>query len=359
MVGGLWYLRDRALEKRFLLFFLPDATEYWFNVTVKVLETVTPIYLVTFLVSAVFMVFQMYRFMLAFRNHVTKLNKNDRSFQPTELPSPDWLVGHSLRFCGYQIAYFLTGFLSLAFTCVFGVALVTALVLVMIHMEEVRNKVIDIATGILPPLGVTLVVWLFQIFLSIFVFKDRSLRSDKAMTIDNRQFYLLSSFFFFFFNILVGLFSCVSRILIGIGLGICFVGRTDRSTLMKGFHELDRGYMAYLGFLHVQVSHKHPVLRVFCHLLLHKARLKKWDDSTVNGTSVNEALELGLRTSSPQYPRVSAAAYHKWFVAMTIMRNPSLIPDRKRFFRKVILENGCVDVPTNRKLSDLSEVSRL
>ena len=28
------------------------------------------------------------------------------------------------------------------------------------------------------------------------------------------------------------------------------------------------GYMAYLGFLHVQVAHKHPVLLVFCQTLI-------------------------------------------------------------------------------------------
>ena len=30
-------------------------------------------------------------------------------------------------------------------------------------------------------------------------------------------------------------------------------------------------YMAYLGFLHVQVAHKHPVVLVFCQLLWDRA----------------------------------------------------------------------------------------
>jgi len=41
MVGGLWFLRDRALEKQYLLILLPEETEYWFDVTVKVLDIVT------------------------------------------------------------------------------------------------------------------------------------------------------------------------------------------------------------------------------------------------------------------------------------------------------------------------------
>ena len=49
------------------------------------------------------------------------------------------------------------------------------------------------------------------------------------------------SYFFFFFNILVGLFSGFLRITLGIVLGVVFLARIDRSTLMQGFQRLDRG----------------------------------------------------------------------------------------------------------------------
>ena len=47
----------------------------------------------------------------------------------------------------------------------------------------------------------------------------------------------------------------MSRILIGIGLGICFIGRMDRSTLMKGFHEFDRGKQKIELKIEVHISY--------------------------------------------------------------------------------------------------------
>ena len=57
----------------------------------------------------------------------------------------------------------------------------------------------------------------------------------------HRRCYLVFSFFFFFFNILVGMVSCLLRILKGMLCGILFIGRIDRPLLMKGFHSFDTG----------------------------------------------------------------------------------------------------------------------
>ena len=56
-----------------------------------------------------------------------------------------------------------------------------------------------------------------------------------------RRLFSILSYFFFFFNILVGLFSGFLRIIFGIVLGVVFLARIDRSTLMQGFQRLDRG----------------------------------------------------------------------------------------------------------------------
>ena len=54
------------------------------------------------------------------------------------------------------------------------------------------------------------------------------------------------SYFLFFFNILVGLFSGFLRITLGIVLGVVFLARIDRSTLMQGFQRFDRGMLKSL-----------------------------------------------------------------------------------------------------------------
>ncbi|EDO30124.1 predicted protein [Nematostella vectensis] len=150
------------------------------------------------------------------------------------------LSGMSLRFCGYQIAYFLWGYLIM-FAILVAVVLFISLCVVILPSlldPEIINIIINILIGLVPTVALALFVWLFQKILAVFVFKDRSINS-KVVNIDNRRCYLLLSFFFFFFNILVGLMSCVLRILKGMLLGIMFIGRIDRPLLMKGFTGMD------------------------------------------------------------------------------------------------------------------------
>jgi len=56
------------------------------------------------------------------------------------------------------------------------------------------------------------------------------------------------SYFFFFYNILLGVFSCFGRIFKGVILGIFFLSRIDRTSLMQGFQTWDRGKEFFLLF---------------------------------------------------------------------------------------------------------------
>ena len=60
----------------------------------------------------------------------------------------------------------------------------------------------------------------------------------------HRRFYSIMSYFFFFYNILLGLFSCIMRILKGMILGVIFISRIDRTSLMQGFQTWDKGMEA-------------------------------------------------------------------------------------------------------------------
>ncbi|XP_048590082.1 stimulated by retinoic acid gene 6 protein-like isoform X1 [Nematostella vectensis] len=317
-----------------------------YNSYVLILDIIIATFIVSSIVAALYMYFQMYRMLLAHRQHVIKLMQGDRRFLPRKMPTPDNLVGMSLRFCGYQIAYFLWGYLIM-FAILVAVVLFISLCVVILPSlldPEIINIIINILIGLVPTVALALFVWLFQKILAVFVFKDRSINS-KVVNIDNRRCYLLLSFFFFFFNILVGLMSCVLRILKGMLLGIMFIGRIDRPLLMKGFTGMDTAYMAYLGFLHLQVAHKHPVILVYCYILwneAHKRRLGRTEEkfSYLNGQERLTDPEKGHVSelpTQPKYPRVSAWALNKWFVAVTIIRNPSLILNRKGFLKNVIL----------------------
>ena len=49
------------------------------------------------------------------------------------------------------------------------------------------------------------------------------------------------AYFYFFFDIVVGLFACLGLILKGALLGIVFLARIDRTSMIEGFYTWDPG----------------------------------------------------------------------------------------------------------------------
>ncbi|CAH3146280.1 unnamed protein product [Porites lobata] len=150
-----------------------------------------------------------------------------------------------------------------------------------------------------PTVIIAIVLWCFQLFLGHFVFRDRTLpkititvnnrflskkKRKKTNMQTNKRLYSIISYFFFFYNVLVGLFSCLLRIFKGTVLGVLFLGRIDRTVLMQGFQTWDPAFVAYLGFINVLVAHSHPVVLMFCQLLInrHNNRCFESENSLTN-----------------------------------------------------------------------------
>lgn len=88
-----------------------------------------------------------------------------------------------------------------------------------------------------------------------------------------RKIYNISIFFFYFHTIIMGVAGVLARTCTSLFLGIFFLSRTDRNLMIQGFHNSDRGYASYLGYLHVVATHRNPVRVIFCQILvdlLHK-----------------------------------------------------------------------------------------
>ncbi|PFX15820.1 Coiled-coil domain-containing protein 180 [Stylophora pistillata] len=142
-------------------------------------------------------------------------------------------LGKSLRYSGYQIAFSLIGFFMLSIYLSF---VAIALAIIFKGPEEV--------------LGVK--IW----------------EALKDAGVAFMQLFSILSYFFFFYNIIVGLTSCTIRILKGMLLGVIFISRIDRTSLIQGFQSWDKAFVAYVGFVTVLVAHRHPVMLVFCQLLI-------------------------------------------------------------------------------------------
>lgn len=151
---------------------------------------------------------------------------------------------------------------------------------------------------------------------------------ERMLALNNRKVYHNFSFFLFFFYILIGLFKCIKRVLYSLVIGLIFVPRLDRSVLVSGFEHYDNAYMIYIGLLHVELAHCHPVLRVFCEELLKSSNTRK-EQTDVR---LHSAQSIGTSSVVANYRStrsISAKAYsahviNRWMKTITLYNNPSL-----------------------------------
>jgi len=255
--------------------------------------------------------------------------RGETEFSREVYVSPAGLVGKSLRFSGYQIAYSLIGYFTL-----WAFLSVGAIVLAIIFRgpekvfdTETVKLLEDAVLAFLPTVGMSVFLWLFQLFLAHVIFRDRDY-PNITVSIDNRRMFSIMSYFFFFYNILLGLFSCTIRILKGMALGVIFISRIDRTCLMQGFQTWDKAFVAYLGFITVLVAHRHPVMLVFCQLLLDRNKdyqpLQERPHTQPKPAVYMRDPSAGYRRE-PRLPRMSQKAFNRWFLAVTLLRNPSLV----------------------------------
>ncbi|KXJ08658.1 Stimulated by retinoic acid gene 6 protein-like [Exaiptasia diaphana] len=277
------------------------------------LKLVIDYILVAITAASLIATLQLLFFIKSHRSDVLKTYRTRAGQLPDERTNPKMLVGKSLRFCGYQIAFTAIGMIFVAISILFLLSPILVFKLIddegrTMLLEQVKETVLS---ALLPFVTVSLLSWLALFLLCTFVFRDRTY-PDLTVTIDNRRLFDIMSYFFFFLNILVGIWSGLSRAAKGAALGLVFLCRLDRTSMMTGYRKWDRGYVAYIGFLNVLVAFRHPVMLCFCQVLI--------DD--------RKKVHSGLATRDR--PRRSTRALNRWFLAVLLNRNPSLLRYRKR-----------------------------
>ncbi|XP_067046412.1 stimulated by retinoic acid gene 6 protein-like isoform X3 [Acropora muricata] len=273
-------------------------------------------------------------FMKCHRDHVFQLYRGERTFYQYVFVSPRMLVGRSLRFSGYQIAHTIIGFFCLFFPMMV-IALIAGFIVAFSYnplVQPLLDGFVKYVVGFVPTLVLSVVLWLFQLFLAMFVFCDRDF-PDITITVDNRQLFSIASYFFFFYNVILGIFAGLTRILKGLLLGTVFMARIDRTCLMQGFQAWDRAFVAYLGFLNVLVAHSHPVMLVFCHLLINRNSDRRLEESLPHIESSGAYREQKDRegiVNERRVARFSQKAANRWLLALMLLRNPSLLRYRRQ-----------------------------
>ncbi|KAI4886765.1 hypothetical protein NFI96_000514 [Prochilodus magdalenae] len=126
------------------------------------------------------------------------------------------------------------------------------------------------------------------------------------------------NYFFFFYNVILGIWSCVLRLLSSVFVSLLLVSRINRTIMPKGYELLDRGYRVWIGMIMSDHYHSNPVMVCFCHLLLQRTLERH--------TTTKAYSPLNNTSGRPLEGRVRA----RWLLLYTLLRNPKLILLRKR-----------------------------
>lgn len=179
--------------------------------------------------------------------------------------------------------------------------------------DRVKNWFIDKVEDLWPTLLLGIVIIpLIQSLVCRFLFLQER---GTVMALTNRRVYNAASYYLLVLNIIVGIFSCLKRILIPLVIGIAFLSRLDQPLIMSGYESKDPGYVAFVSMLIVDLYHNHPVLKAFVELM-DQVRSRK----ETSLEDINDPDFIALRKKNLQSKRIR----NRWWKIVTLANNPSL-----------------------------------
>ncbi|XP_046574363.1 stimulated by retinoic acid gene 6 protein-like [Haliotis rubra] len=278
--------------------------------------------------------------------------RGDRSFICETEQHTQYIMASNLRFLGYLIAYSIWGaVIFLVFLLIFGLVVFYA----MFWMEAngILWTFFLYVVQLLSLPATALILFYIQVAMARYVLLQDKIRptdEDPPLNVDNRRFYEGFNFFSLFGSLTIGIFSCFLRILTGTVMGVVMVGRLDKTTYMRSMERRDKGHFSYISMLHVENSHNHPVVRVFCGILWDQTLQRRHATSStlLKKTTLKyrtfpsvEPPEDEIGDNSGRKPRRQISALEntrnvrKWKLAFTLLRNPDLRKQRKTFYPMV------------------------
>jgi hypothetical protein len=134
-------------------------------------------------------------------------------------------------------------------------------------------------------------------------------QGGEILSIKHRRILMLFLYFNFFLDAFLGILSSIIRILKSSIGGFLYMCRLDYSSLGRKLETYDTGFSAYCGFIHMECAHRHPILLYFTSLLIRQH---------LCGTEMTQC----------------SKARQRWDLAFFLIRNPTLIYQRKQFLVK-------------------------
>uniref|UniRef100_H3AAE8 Receptor for retinol uptake STRA6 n=1 Tax=Latimeria chalumnae TaxID=7897 RepID=H3AAE8_LATCH len=255
-----------------------------------------------------------------YRGDVLGVFGRRRKLQPSRLALTCWMA-----FTSYQSALVCLGFLVqqlVFFICTLFVGF-----LIIIPILYGRNLILFYLFKSMWPFWLGLVLALLsQNLLAQFAFLEKQ---ESCLEITNRyrRALYISTYLFFAYNVLLGVLMGVWRMIFTALFNIVHLCRLDLSLLNRGVESFDPGYRCYYNFLKIEVSQAHPVMKAACCLL---ACFPNHGRNPVQEASdAEEGIQLVLTDRKPMTVASIKRAKARWWLAYTLVMNPSLAACRK------------------------------
>ncbi|XP_033016480.1 receptor for retinol uptake STRA6 [Lacerta agilis] len=249
-----------------------------------------------------------------YRGAVTDVFHCSRKLQASQQALVCWMC-----FASFQTAFACLGLLIQHI--VFFVCTVTFTFLVVIPLQSGSNMLLFKTMENMWPFWLTLVlVVVAQNLLTHYYFLERD-RLPRELT--NRRALYIVTFLLFPINVLVGVLAGVWRMVGSALYNVVHFCRLDVSMLGHGVEVFDPGYRTYCHYLKIEVSQSHPVMKAFCFLLLQVCTKGSQSRDVEEGVKLMKTKAFSSKGSKGK------RSHARWFLAYTLLNNPSLLPYRK------------------------------
>uniref|UniRef100_A0A3B3YXQ4 STRA6-like n=1 Tax=Poecilia mexicana TaxID=48701 RepID=A0A3B3YXQ4_9TELE len=207
-----------------------------------------------------------------YRKHLKRLWRGQKGFLPEKFHNPKSAVSVAsiARYSGWQIAFTLWGYLIVHFVYFLFALLFAYLLVLPIQNGKVLTMLSNLGL-ILLTIGMVVGLVILQVVLvHIFFLQDKMSPNDKEkpLALNNRKAFHCFNYFFFFYNVVMGISTCIIRLLFSIVVGTWLVSRIDRTIMQRGYENLDAGYSTWIGMIFADHYHNNPVMVCFCQLLV-------------------------------------------------------------------------------------------
>ncbi|XP_052227883.1 stimulated by retinoic acid gene 6 protein-like isoform X1 [Dreissena polymorpha] len=257
-----------------------------------------------------------------YRRDMLRLYRGDRSFIPESLRNmpPQTYVVLGMQFIGFSLIGSCLGSL-LAFVVLYIPLYLTLLVLYLVDKLGKLHSLWPQFEWLIFPVSL-LIISKVQVVLVNKIFMQNRINAHDAhrpLAINNRVVYDVFAFLMVFINASIGLVQVLKRIFVSVIYGVFLIARMDRSLLLSGYETMDACYTSYIGMILMDVSHNHPVMRVFCRMV-HDTMASK----TSLHTMVTENPTYARSKGSTHLGRSTTLAKRRWFLVYTLIQNPDI-----------------------------------